>query len=130
MSGATPIMAPGLATPVSHYAHAVAANGLLFISGLLGTDAQNQLAAADAGGQAECIFNNLKLVLAAAGATLDDVAKLTIFLLDIGDRAAVDAARRAAFGLHRPASTLIAVSAFVIPGAIVEIEAVAALPRN
>jgi enamine deaminase RidA (YjgF/YER057c/UK114 family) len=56
------------------------------------------------------------------------VVKVTTFLTDIGDRAAVNTVRQEVFGDARPASTLVEVSALVLPGFLIEVEAVAVVP--
>ena len=60
-------------------------------------------------------------------ATARDIVKVTTFLLDIGDRARINPVRQEVFGDVRPASTLVEVSALAVPGALLEIEAVAAI---
>jgi 2-iminobutanoate/2-iminopropanoate deaminase len=70
----------------------------------------------------------MRRVLAAAGCGFEDVVKVTIFLTDVGDRALINPLRQEAFGDARPASTLVEVSRLAVPGARVEIEAVALLP--
>jgi 2-iminobutanoate/2-iminopropanoate deaminase len=67
-------------------------------------------------------------VLAAAGCTFADVVKVTVFLTDIADRPLVNPVREEFFGETRPASTLVEISALVIPGAKIEVEAVALVP--
>ncbi|MEA2793109.1 MAG: 2-iminobutanoate/2-iminopropanoate deaminase, partial [Bradyrhizobium sp.] len=71
-----------------------------------------------------------KLVLDAAGATMADVLKVTVFLTNIDDRAAINPVRREFFGSARPASTLIEVSRLALPEMKVEIEAVVGLPAT
>jgi 2-iminobutanoate/2-iminopropanoate deaminase len=61
--------------------------------------------------------------------TREDVVKVTVFLTDIVDRARINAVRREFFGDARPASTLVEVSRLAIPGARLEVEAVAPLSR-
>ena len=117
----------GLAEPISHYTDAVQAGGLLFLSGLVPVDEQGKLVE-DAAGQARQVFRNMELVLKAAGCGFDDVVKVTLFLLDVGDRAAINPVRQEFFGDARPASTLVEVPALAVPGALLEIEAVAAIP--
>jgi enamine deaminase RidA (YjgF/YER057c/UK114 family) len=70
----------------------------------------------------------MELVLHAAGCSAADVVKVTVFLLDVNDRAKINPVRQEFFGEARPASTLIEVSALAVAGALVEIEAVAAIP--
>ena len=62
------------------------------------------------------------------GATFADVVKVTVYLTDIADRARINPVRQEIFGDARPASTLVEVSALAVPGAKIEIEAVALLP--
>ena len=120
---------PGLSAPVGHYSHATISNGLIFVSGLLALDEAGQLVGeGDAGVQAQFIFETLAQILAAAGSDLTQVAKLNLYLLDLADRAAVNDARKAAFGDWRPASTLVQVAGLIGEGTRLEIEAVAALP--
>ena len=116
----------GLAEPISHYTHATTFGDLVFASGCTGTDAAGRLASDDPAEQARQALRNLSAVLGAAGASLADVLKVTVYLTDIDDRAAVNEARRDAFGSFRPASTLVEVTRLARPGAKVEIEAIAA----
>jgi 2-iminobutanoate/2-iminopropanoate deaminase len=120
----------GLAEPISHYTDAVEAGGLLFLSGLVPVDEQGALVGEDAAEQARQVFRNMELVLKAAGCGFDDVVKVTHFLLDIDDRPAINPVRMEFFGEARPASTLVEVSALAVPGALLEIEAVAAIPKR
>lgn len=122
------VSVPELANPISHYSHATTANGFLFISGLLAVDADMQLVGRDAAAQAAHIFATMSLILAAENITFEHVTKLTLFLTNIADRHAVNNARQKTFGAHRPASTLVEVSRLIIPGTLVEIEAIAVLP--
>ncbi len=118
----------GLAEPLSHYTDAVKAGGLLFVSGIVPMDEQGNVVGSDAVEQAQQIFRNMELVLKAAGCGFQDVVKVTAFLLDVNDRAAINPVRQEVFGDARPASTLVEVSALAVPGALLEIEAVAAIP--
>jgi len=119
----------GLAAPLSHYTDAVRFGNILFVSGLTAHDAEGQLVGGtDAAEQTRQILMNLKLVLDAAGATMADVLKVTVFLTNIDDRAAINPVRREFFGSARPASTLIEVSRLALPEMKVEIEAVVGLP--
>jgi len=119
----------GLAEPFSHYTDAVRAGNLLFVSGCVSIDADgNVVGVGDVVAQARQVFANIRLCLAAAGATLADVVKVTTFLTDINDRAAINAVRQEVFGHARPASTLVEISALVLPEFLIEVEAVAVLP--
>jgi 2-iminobutanoate/2-iminopropanoate deaminase len=125
------IDAPGQAAPISHYAHAVRADGpLLFVSGVVAVDEQGRLVGGDdVVEQARAVFRNLGAVLAAGGASLADVVKVSVFLTDVDDRRLINPVRQEAFGEARPASTLVEVSRLAIAGAKIEVEAVAVLPR-
>jgi len=119
---------PELAEPVSHYTDAVRAGDLLFVSGCIAVDGDGRLVGGDdAVAQTRQVFANLEAILAAAGASIRDVVKVTVFLTDVRDRAAVNTVREEIFGGTRPASTLVEVSKLVVDGARVEIEAVALL---
>lgn len=120
----------GLAEPISHYTDAVRAGGLLFCSGIVPVDERGKVVGEDAPEQARQVFRNMGLVLKEAGCGFEDVVKVTLFLLDVGDRAAINPVRQEFFGESRPASTLVEVSALAVPGALLEIEAVAALPSG
>ena len=119
----------GLAEPLSHYTDAVRAGDMLFVSGIVPVDADGALVGADdVVEQARQVFRNMEAVLAAAGAGYQDVVKLTLFLTEIDDRPLVNPVRRDVFGTARPASTLVEVSRLAVPGARIEVEAVAVLP--
>jgi 2-iminobutanoate/2-iminopropanoate deaminase len=122
------IRVPELAEPISHYTDAVRADDLLFVSGCVPVDGDGKLVAGDVVAQAQQVFENIRLVLAAAGTGFADVVKVTVFLVDVDDREAVNAVRQEVFGASRPASTLVEVSRLAIRGALIEVEAVALVP--
>jgi 2-iminobutanoate/2-iminopropanoate deaminase len=118
----------GLAEPLSHYTDAVVAGNVLYISGIVPVDAGGAVVGGDVAAQAEQVFAIMGRVLAAAGASAGDVVKVTVYLLDIDDRPLINPVRQAFFGAARPASTLVEVSRLAVPGARLEIEAIAHLP--
>jgi 2-iminobutanoate/2-iminopropanoate deaminase len=119
----------GQAEPISHYTDAVRAGSLLFVSGCIAVDEQGRLVGGeDVAEQTRQVLRNVGSVLAAAGAGFGDIVKVTVFLTDIHDRATINPVRREFFGAARPASTLVEVSALAVPGAKVEVEAVALVP--
>ena len=123
------IRVPSLAEPISHYTDAVRAGNLLFLSGCVPVDGDGRIVGGDdVVAQARQVFANLGAVLAASGASFDDVVKVTVYLVDIADRAAVNPVRQEVFGATRPASTLVQVSALAVPRAKLEVEAVALVP--
>ena len=120
----------GLNEPISHYTDAVRFGNLLFISGVAPLDEAGRLVGGDdVAAQARQVFRNLDLVLKAVGIGFSDVLKVTVYLTDVGDRAAINPVRQEYFGAARPASTLIGVAALAVPGMKVEIEAVAGIPE-
>jgi 2-iminobutanoate/2-iminopropanoate deaminase len=115
-----------LAEPLSHYTDAVRADNLLFVSGLVAVDGEGRLVGGDdVVAQARQVFESMRQVLAAAGCGFQDVVKVTIFLTDVDDRASINPVRQEIFGDARPASTLVEVSRLAVPGARIEVEAVA-----
>ena len=119
----------GMMVPLSHYADAVRAGDLLFVSGCVPVDGEGKLVGGDdVVAQAQRVFRNIGAVLAAAGASAKDVVKVTVFVTDIEDRPKINPVRQEFFGETRPASTLVEISALAIPGAKLEVEAVAVLP--
>ena len=123
------ITVDGLADPISHYTDAVVAGELLFISGLVGVDGEGALVGGDdVAAQARQVFENMRAVLDEARCRFEDVVKVTVYLTDVDDRPKINPVRQEVFGHARPASTLVEVSRLAIPGAKVEIEAVALIP--
>lgn len=116
----------GLSEPISHYTDAVRHGDQLFISGVAPLDAEGRLVGADdVVAQIRQVFRNMAKVLQVAGLGFRDVLKVTVYLTDVNDRAAINPVRQEYFGAARPASTLIGVAALAVPGMKVEIEAVA-----
>jgi reactive intermediate/imine deaminase len=115
--------------PVSHYTDAVRWGDLLFVSGVAPLDRDGKLVSEDVVVQTRKVFENMKEILDAAGATFADVLKVTVFLTDVRDRPLINPVRKEYFGNTRPASTLIGVKELVLPNMKVEIEAVVGL-RN
>jgi 2-iminobutanoate/2-iminopropanoate deaminase len=99
---------------------------LVFASGQVPVDAATgQLVADDITIQTRQVLANVAAVLAGAGATLSDVIKATVFLVDLSaDFAPMNAVYAAAFGDHAPARSTVGVAALPL-GARVEIEVVA-----
>jgi len=117
----------GLPDPISHYADAVLAGDTLYISGIVPVDEHGAVVGDDVVAQARQVFDLMGRVLAAAGSAPGDVVKVTVYLLDIDDRPLINPVREAFFGEARPASTLVEVTRLAVPGARLEIEAVAHL---
>lgn len=123
------IRVPGQPEPISHYTDAVRAGDLLFVSGCVPVDGDGRLVGGDdVVAQARQTLGNVGAVLAAGGSSPSDVVKVTVFLTDIDDRPKINPVRQEFFGDVRPASTLVEVSQLAVPGAKIEVEAVALVP--
>lgn len=110
---------------IGPYSQGIETTGFIFISGQVPLDpVTGQLAAQDIAGQTKRALENLQAVLAAAGATLSDVVKTTVFLCNISDFAAMNEIYAQFFADGCPARSAVEVSA--LPrGAQIEIEAIA-----
>lgn len=126
MPAITRLLLDGQPAPVSHYCHVVRAGDLVWVSGTVGMDDKGHVPD-DAVAQFDLALRNLDSCLRAAGAGPEHVVKVTVFLTDIHDRARINPARQGYFGENRPASTLVEVSALVLPALKVEIEAQAVI---
>jgi 2-iminobutanoate/2-iminopropanoate deaminase len=123
------IRADTLPEPISHFTDAVRAGGFLHVSGIVAVDGEGRLVGGDdVVAQTRQVFENLRAVLAAGGCGFEDVVKVTVYLTDIDDRPLINPVRQLAFGVTRPASTLVEVPRLAIDGAKVEIECVALVP--
>jgi 2-iminobutanoate/2-iminopropanoate deaminase len=117
-----------LSEPLSHYTDAVKSGDTLFISGMIATDyAGNIVGKGNTVRQTEQVFKNIQSVLEYTGATFENVVKVVVYVRNINDRKAIDPVRQKYFGTHRPASTLVEISALAHEDALIEIEAVAFL---
>jgi 2-iminobutanoate/2-iminopropanoate deaminase len=110
----------------THLSDANATDELVFVSGQLPLDADNNLVGdGDVVQQAEQALKNIAGVLEELGSTLADVVDLRLYLLDITDIPRIAPVRRRYFGDRRPAATAVEVSRLVVDGALIEISAVA-----
>ena len=109
-----------------HYAPAVKVDNTLYISGQLGRD-ENLQVIEGAEAQYTKAFENLKAVLAAAGATLENVVDLVTYHTDMRDIMRFLEVKNRYFTKDYPAWTSIGVSALSMPGLLVEIKATAVL---
>jgi enamine deaminase RidA (YjgF/YER057c/UK114 family) len=78
--------------------------------------------------QAQLTLENLRHAMAAAGGTLDDIAQVTIYLLDVADMAPVDAVYGQFFKPPYPTRATLIVAALVAPGMRIEVQATALIP--
>ena len=118
------IATAGAPAAIGPYSQAIAIEGFVFCSGQLGMDPATGQLVDGIANQAERAMLNLEAVLAAAGASLADVVKTTIFLSDLANFAAVNDVYAGHVIAPAPARSTVQVAA--LPrGALVEIEAIA-----
>ena len=112
------------------FSHAAVAGDLIFVSGTLGTKSGSfELAEGGAGPQTRQTLENIKHVLAAAGAGLGDVVKVQVYLTDMSTFGEMNAAHREFFPDNPPARITVGCSALAL-GAAVEIDCVAYRPSS
>lgn len=119
------VQTPEAPAAVGPYSQAVKAGGFVFCAGQIPLDpVTGELVAGDVTAQTERVLQNVKAVLAAAGSSLEQVVKTTVFLQDLGDFAAMNAVYARFFPNHPPARSTIQVAGLP-KGARVEIEVTA-----
>ena len=113
------------------WSNCIRAGDLLFISGQVARPLEGgrTLVGNNEYEQATQIFARIKAICEGAGASLDDVVKLTVFMVNIRKNTEVWRARREFFSGDFPASTLVEVRSLATPETLVEIEAIAYLGR-
>ncbi|MEU3447705.1 RidA family protein [Streptomyces thermolilacinus] len=129
----THVAAPEGVAPGSGYSHVVAGTGrFVSVSGQCAFDAEGRVVGeGDPAAQARQVFANLGRCLAAAGATFDDVVKLTYYVTDVAHLPAVRAARDEVIDTTRPpASSAVQVSALFRPELLLEVEAFAVVAER
>ncbi len=123
-----PIFTRFAPTPVGPYSQAVLANGVLYGAGQLGLDpVSGTLVSQDTAGQAEQVLRNIEAVLLAAGAAMRDVVRVTVYLVDLSEFAAVGAVYARFFPERPPARTTVQVAALPLGGRV-EMDFTAVLP--
>lgn len=116
-------------TPAGHYSQAIVAGGMLFVSGQLPFDpVTGKLAAGPIEDEARLALANLRAVVEAAGCSLTDIAKVSLYVSDITVWPRVNRVYAEFFGDHRPARAVIPCGPLHY-GAQIEIEAVAEVRR-
>ena len=121
------IIPQGGAKPLAPYSPGIRYGDLIFTAGQIGLDPESQnLVSGGVAGEAQQAMENLGSILEAAGASFDTLLKVTIFLVDIADYAAVNEVYGKYFVDAPPARSAVQVAALPA-GATVEIEAIAAL---
>jgi len=123
------ITPPGLPTPRGPYSPAVRAGDFLYVSGQGPVDpVTNDFSYGDIQHETRIVLNNIKLILEGCGATMQDVVKCSVFLLDGGDFGAMNEVYAEFFGEAKPARTTVEAK-FANPRMKVEIDCVAYKPK-
>lgn len=113
------------AAAVGPYSQGIEGNNIIFTSGQLPVDLETgEVSTGDIERETRLALDGLKAVLAAGGATLENVVKVTVFVTDIGDFSAINQVYAEYFTDHKPARSLVEVSKLP-KGANIEIEAIA-----
>ena len=124
MTSRQSVRTAGAPEAIGPYSQAIAIDGFVFCSGQLGLDPATGELVEGIEAQTERALRNLAAVLDAAGVTMADVVKTTLFLADIGDFAAVNAVYAGFVPDPPPARSTFAVGALP-KGGLIEIEAIA-----
>jgi reactive intermediate/imine deaminase len=119
--------------PIGTYSHAVRVESAeatwIHISGQTANDVDGELVGpGDLRAQTRQVFENLKVILAANGATFADVVKIGTYLTTLDDLAGMREVRSEYLTSEPPASTAVRVVALVVPDALIEIDLVAVVP--
>jgi 2-iminobutanoate/2-iminopropanoate deaminase len=119
---------PGMKLEGLPFSPAVKAGGFIFPSGQIGIDVETmQLAPGGVAGEMTKAMENMRTVLEAAGASLSDVVKCTVFLSDMADYGTANEAYIAFFPGAPPARSAVAVNGLAF-GALLEVECIAVDP--
>ena len=120
----TAVHAPDAPPPNGPYSQAIRAGGLIFLSAQLPKDPRSGELPDGIAAQTKQVIQNLAAVLAAAGATLDDVVRTTVYLVDLEEFAEMNRVYESHFGEPKPARTTLGAPA-LRGGARVLIDAIA-----
>jgi len=124
----TAIQPADLADPRPRYTHGWRVGNTVYVAGQLALDKDGKLVGPnDISSQSRRVFENMRRILETAGSRLSDVVKITVFVTDIRFREPYGEVRKEFFYADPPASTLVQVACLAIPGALIEIEAVAVI---
>jgi len=95
---------------IGPYAQGIIVNGMFYSSGQIPLTATGELVEGDIAAQTHQVFANLKAVLEAAGSSLDNVVKTTVFMKDMNDFVAMNEVYASHFGEHKPARSAVEVA--------------------
>jgi reactive intermediate/imine deaminase len=120
------ISPPGAPAPRGPYSPAVRAGDTIYVSGQVPVDPiSGAVISGDVGTETRQVLNNIKSILEGSGASMAQVVRCGVYLINAADFQAMNAVYSEFFGDAKPARTTIIVAALPLPGAKVEIDAVA-----
>jgi enamine deaminase RidA (YjgF/YER057c/UK114 family) len=112
--------------PDGIYSNCLVVGDQIFLAGITARGADGKpIGGADMYGQSKAVLEKIGRLLAAAGASVADVVKITVYVTDIAQRPAFGKARGEFFGEPKPCSTMVEVKGLVTPDLLVEVDAVA-----
>ena len=111
--------------PPGTWSNCLVVGGVAYIAGMTAGVAAQNTTPGDEYAQAKAIFTKIRHLVEAAGGSMADILKVTIFVTDITQREKVWQARREFFTGNFPASTLVQVAALAHPSLKVEVDAIA-----
>ena len=118
---------PGLARPIAPFSWATRSGNLIFLAGNAALNPEGKLVGeGDIRRQTEVTLENIKVAVEAAGGTLSDILKTTVYLNDVANYGGMNEVYRRYFPSDPPARATL-LTGFDVDGMLVEIEAVAAL---
>lgn len=120
----------GKASPLGGYPHVKVSGDMAFVSGTSARRPDGTIAGADIRTQTRAVISNLSDVLAAVGATLDDLVSVTTYLVDMGDFAGYNDVYGEFFDASGPARTTVAVHELPRPDLLIEMQAIATLVKE
>ena len=116
-----------LPPPSAPYAQVVRSGNLVFVSGAVGKDKKGNIAKGDIQAQFKQALENTRIALEAVGAKPEHVVRVTLYLLDMRQKSALDKLRDDFFGPDWPAAVAIGVTALASPDYLVEMDAIAVI---
>lgn len=115
-------------SPARGYSHAVKAGNTVYVAGQVGWDINcNVVGKGDLEAQTRQAMDNLKKVLAAAGAQITDIVQMNVFIRNMADLPKIRNPYREYFGKYYPAQTITEISSLADPELLIEIQAVAVI---
>ncbi|MDO8690281.1 MAG: RidA family protein [Dehalococcoidia bacterium] len=122
------IINPPDVVPARGWSHAIKTGNTVYVAGQVGWDVEGKLVGkGDFEAQSRMALENLKRVLAAAGAQMTDVVQMNFYIINLEDFAKIRNPYREYFGKYYPCQTLTVISSLADPDLLIEIQAIAVI---